>query len=797
MFKNYLKIAWRNLIKHKGYSLINLTGLTTGMICFVLIALYIQFELSFDAQHEKADRIYRIVQQQVGNEIRGTDYFAVTPLPLATAMKKDFPEVEAITNINFQGSLLINESKNESFPEQGLFADEGLFDVFTIPVLDGIGKEALNEPNSILLTQSLAKKIFGPTQAIGRTILYNSETSLTVQGIVSDPPANQHFDYSFIANIKMQDIYGNDLTMWNSNNYYTYFALAEGHSSTDLEGKLSLYEEEVKKIYKSVGFPFYPTYKVQPLADIHLRSKMNSEIAANNDIRYVYFFGIIGLIILVLAAINYTNLATAKSAKRAKEVGVFKALGARRRQLILQFLGESSILTLFSFSAALLAVALILPVFNQILGKEIPFNIVGSWWVLGSMLFLALAIGVLSGLYPALFLSAINPIKALKGNFFKGHSHGSFLRNFLVVGQFVAAIVLAVGSVIVHQQLEFIQNKRLGYNKDQVLYAPYWEKEIHEKEDVIRTQLLSHPKIKGVSISTQLPMAVTSNGIVDVWEGNASKEQLYVYRSFVDYDFIDLFEMELVEGRGFSKEFPTDFEQAYVLNESAVKKLGWANAVGKKFNDGTVIGVVRDFHLQKFDLAIEPLFMAMRRANSHRNRGHVIVKVDSDDLKETQLFIEKTMKGIVPLAPYEARIMGDSYAQMYNSEVRLGKVFNVFTFLALFIAGMGLFGLVSFQILQRTKEIGIRKVLGSSVTGIVHLLAKDFLKLILIALFIAVPIGYYFMDNWLQTYTYSIIIEWWIFLLVGMGVIGVSFISIGFQSIKAATANPVKSLRTE
>ena len=795
MFKNYLKIAWRNLIKNKMYSYINLTGLTMGMTCFILIALYIQFETSYDEHHEKSDRIYRVVQQQEGNEFKGTDYFAVTPRPLGIAMKKDFPEVEAVTNIGTWGALLINE--NESFSERGLYADENLFDVFTIPILKGFGKEALAEPNSILLTESLAAKIFGSQNVVGKNLIYNSEKTVTVKGIVADPPKNQHFGYSYISNINFEGSYKTDLTKWNSNNYYTYLVLAKGHDFRELEKKMVAYEEITKPVYEGVGFQFYPKYKLQPLKDIHLKSNMNIEIENNSNIQYIYFFGFIGLVILVLASINYMNLATSKSAQRAKEVGVSKVLGARKEHLIVQFMGESFILTLLSFLLAIFLVALVLPSFSEILNKEIPFSIVGSWWGLLSMFLLALFIGVLSGLYPAIFLSGVSPVRALKGNFLKSYKEGAFVRNSLVVGQFVAAIVLAVGSIVVHQQLEFIQNKKLGYNRGQVVHTPYWEKEIHEKEDVIRAKLLSNPKIQKVSISTQLPMDLITQGPIDTWQGNSNKEQMYIYRSFVDYDFIDLFEIELLEGRSFSKEFPSDFEEAYVLNESALKKLGWTTGVGKKFNDGTVIGVVKDFHFQKFDLAIEPLYLTMRRDSWHRNHGEVIVKMDMAGHSETKAFIENTMKEVVPLAPYEARFMEDSYAQMYDSETRLGKAFNIFSLLALFIAGMGLFGLVSFQVLQRTKEIGIRKVLGSSVAGIVKLLARDFLKLVVIALLIASPIAYYLMNNWLKDYAYSIEVEWWVFILVGIATAAIAFITISFQSIKAGISNPVQSLRTE
>ncbi len=794
MIKNYFKITWRNLFRHKMYSLINILGLTIGMTCFILIALFIQFELSFENHHEKADRIYRVVQQQKGNEYSGTDFFAVSPRPLGIALKNDFPEVEVVTNLDVWDALLVKD--DESFQERGLYADKNLFDVFTIPILQGMGREALDDVNNILLTESLAKKIFGTTSALEKTLM-NGKREMTVKGIVADPPNNQHISYTYISSVKTKSYYENEIDRWVSNDYYTYFVLAEGYSYKDLEVKMKVYEKITKQAFNNVGFKFYPEYVLQPLEDIHLYSNMNMEIAPNGDIAFVNFFAFIAFIIIILAAINYVNLATARSAQRGREVGISKVLGAQKGQLILQFLGESFLFSFFSFLIALLLTILILPAFNELLDKSIPFSLLGSWWVFIGMLSVALLIGCLSGLYPAVFLSGVSPVKALKGNFLKSHKDGSILRNSLVIGQFVAAIVLAIGSTVIRQQVQFIQNKKLGYSKQQVVHVPYWEKEIAEKEDVLRAQLLAHPKIHKVSMSTELPMNLLSQGPIDTWEGNNTKDQLYIYRSFVDYDYIDLFEMELVEGRGFSREFATDSVEAYVLNELAIKKLGWKTAVGKKFNDGKIIGVVKDFHLQTFDLNIEPLYMTMRREPWDKEHGQVILKIDMDDYENTRAFIEKTLKAVAPLAPFEVQLMEDSYAALYEKESRLGKAFNVFTGLALFIAGMGLFGLVSFQVLQRTKEIGIRKVLGSSVSEIVRLLSKDFLKLVMISLVIAIPIAYFAMNNWLENYAYRIKIQWWIFVLAGMGAISVAFITISFQSIKAALVNPVKSLRTE
>ncbi len=795
MIRNYFKIAWRNLIKNKLYTIINLFGLTTALICFILIALYIQFELSYESHQQNVDNVYRVVQQQRGNEFKGTDYFAVTPRPLGIAMKKDFPEVEAVTNIYCEDILLVNGDK--SFSEKALYADEHVFDVFTIPVIQGSGKMALKDPSTVLLTQSLARKIFGKVSPLDKEVLLNNKQKVIVKGVVADPPKNQHFTYDFITSIQQLSYYEEGLTQWDSNNYYTYFALSKNANYKTLEDKMVSYEKITKPIYESSGLKFYPQYSIQPLKDIHLYSNTNFELEVNGSIKYVYFFIAIAIIILILAAVNYTNLATAQMAQRAKEVGVSKILGARKTHLASLFLGESFLLTLFSLVLAFAIVILILPAYNGLLDKDISLSIIGDSWLFIGLLFIAVLIGVSSGIYPALYLSNATPVVALKGKILKNKNKGFVLRNALVVGQFVVAIILIVSSVIIYQQHQFTQNANLGYNRQSIVHVPYSEKVIAEKEQVIKEKLLAHPKIHKVSLSSQIPLNSENQGIVDVWEGNTTKDQMYAYRLHADYEFLELFEMELLEGRGFSKDYATDPREAYILNESALKQLGWETAVGKTFEYGKVIGVVKDFHLQTFDQPIEPLFINMNTWQYQRNQGEIILKITPENFTDTKHFIETTLSEITPHVPYEVSFMDDTYAQLYTSEIKLGKLFNIFSALALFIAGMGLFGLVSFQVVQRTKEIGIRKVLGLSVSGVVGLLSKDFLKLVLVALIIATPIAYFSINKWLQNYVYRIEIDWWVFILVGLSAIGVAFITISIQSIKAAIANPIKSLRTE
>ncbi|WP_299528860.1 ABC transporter permease [Ulvibacterium sp.] len=793
MFKNYLKITWRNFKKGKLYSYINLSGLTIGMTAFILIALFVQYELSYDKQHENADDIYRVISKQPGNEYKGTDLFSGTPLPLGTAMLDDFPEVEAKTGIDLRSNLL--SKGKEVFSEKGIFADKGFFDVFTVKLNSGEGKSALEEPLNVLLTESLAKKFFGSKSPLNRTITFNRSTEFTIKGVIADPPKNQHFNYSYIASISAAPHYMENRNAWGNNVAVTYVKLAEGTDYKELEAKLSGYRKNAKEEYAKYGLKA-PIYQLQPLKDIHLYSKVNFELEPNGDMKYVHLYSLIAIVILLLASINYMNLTTVRSAQRAKEIGMTKVLGANRRQLISQFLGESFLFTIFSFLLALGLAFLLLPEFGQLLDKNIPFDIVGSKWLLLGMFGIAILVGSLSGLYPAVFLSGVSPVKAFKGNFLKNSGRNAWLRNGLVVGQFTAAIVLAIGSLIIYQQLQFTQNKNLGYDKEHIVHVPYSTNEIAENEDVLRNELLKNPNITKVSISSQIPLEFDNQGYINNWEGNTTEQQFLIYRTFVDYDFLDVLGMEIVEGRAFSEDFATDEKEGYVINEAAARSLGWGTSVGKEFDEGHVIGVVKDFHIQKFDLAIEPLYMRMRPEWA-KTYGEVIMSASTDNFEETKKHIISVMNEAAPLVPFDVKFLDETYAQLYNSETRLGSTFNIFTILALFIASMGMFGLVSHSVLQRTKEIGIRKVLGSSTVAIVSLISKDFLKLVVIALLTACPIAYYFMDDWLQGFAYRIEIDWWVFALIGFMSLIIAMITIGFQSIKSALANPVKSLRTE
>lgn len=796
MYQHYLKVAWRNLRRQGRYTLINLSGLTIGMTCFILIALYLQYELSFDRHHERADRIYRVVQQQEGNTFRGTDLFAVSPEPLAPALTDNFPEVEAAATLSVESRLFYRG--DDFIASSVLFADKNIFEVFSIPVLKGKGAAALAEPNSILLSRTLADKHFGTADPIGQTLLMNDERPMTVQGIFEDMPDNQHFTAEAIVPIANLGNYSYDIGNWGSNNYWTYLAMAPGTDYREVDAKMSLFDDEIKAAYK--GAPFRARFFLQPMLDIHLHSAINMEIKPNSDIRYVKLLGAIGLIILLLASINYMNLATARSVRRSREVGVRKVMGANRGQLIGQLMGESFLLTAFSFLLAIVLAFTLLPGFNYLLDQSVPFDLVGNGRLLIGLLLVALLIGTFSGFYPALVVSAVAPVRAFQGKLTGYFRNGFTLRNTLIIGQFTAAVVLAISSVVVYQQLQYIQNKKLGFNREQIAYVTFYSPEIDQNLPTIRQELLQHPQIRKASVSTNLILNTSNQGITREWEGNSGERNMPCYRYYVDEDFLDLYEIPLLAGRNFSTAFPTDSTESYILNESAIKTIGWTPemAIGKTFREGRVIGVVRDFHFQPMDLKIEPLFMKFRSKQNHRSTyGNLAVKLEMNDLENTLTYVLGVFKEFAPRVPFEYQFLDESFNQLYDSEKRLGQAFTLFTLLALFIATLGLFGLVSYQIVQRLKEISIRKVLGASSFSLVELLSKDFIRLMFIALLLAIPLAWYGMRQWLNGFAYRVDIQWWIFLLVGsLALIG-SLLTVGLQSLQAARTNPVEALKDE
>jgi len=806
MFKNYLIIALRNLKKHRGFSFINIAGLAIGIACCLLILLLIREEISFDRFHENKDQVYRVINQHPGQFYMGTDYLAVTPAPLAPAMMAEFPEVIKATRIDSSNEVIISY-QNKRFYEDGFYwTDSHFFDVFSFPLLRGDQSKALSEPYSVIISERMAQKYFGNEEPVGKTIALNNRHDFIVTGIMKDVPHNSHLQFDFLAPLitlsrisEQEDL----LEGWGNYSYYTYILLQKGYSPGDLENKFpAFYEkyqgERLRRMRQQDPTRKADRFFLQPLKRIHLYSHLNFEISPNSDIGQIYLLSVLAFITLLIACINYMNLATARSASRAKEVGMRKVVGAERRQLIRQFIGESIFFCSIAVLLAAVLVELILPVFNSLVGKSISFHFYHNWEFFIGLICLALVVGIISGSYPAFFLSTFRPVTVLKGSY-RTKTKGSLLRKILVIFQFAASIVLVISTIIIYSQIEYIRNKKLGFNREQVVVLPVKDRELRQNHEPLKNELLQNPAILGCTASTWLPNNIRTNQGDTFWEGMEEGMDLQVYLLEADYDFIDVFGIELVEGRNFSREFSTD-SQAYILNETARKIFGWDKALGKRFGfrreevgTGQVIGVVKDFHFLSLHQGMQPLVIRL----TENRMSYLSVKISTQNIPQTIEFLKERWQKFSPNHPFEYFFLDDDFEKMYRSEMRLGKIFASFTALAIFIACLGLFGLASFTSEQRTKEIGVRKVLGASVSTIVVLLSKEFSKWVFVASLIAWPVAYYAMSRWLQSFAYRISVGIWIFLLATILALLVAIATVSFKAIKAALANPVEALRYE
>ena len=811
MYRNYLKVAWRNLLKNKVFSFINITGLAMGLSCFILIALYVLNELSYDGFFNASDRIYRI-----NSDVRfgGSD----TRMPLSSDMMgqtlaKDYPQVEQYTRVyNSNGSKMIRKDKdfiNEAFIAH---VDSTFFQVFSLKALSGNLATALNEPNTVVLTASAARKYFGTTEALGKTLETNDngKTVYKVTGIVEDIPKNSHFNFHLLFSMDNVD-YG-----WGSylsHNFHTYLLLKEGVDPKSFTNNFEEYinnyvAPQARQIMNIANMDEFRkagndlVYSMTPLTDIHLKSDRQLEITPGGNIQYIYIFSGVALFILLIACINFMNLTTARSANRAREVGIRKVLGTDRRSLMAQFLSESLLMTFLSLLIALFIAYLVLPLFNEVSGKEMTIVNLFTPIFLPLLLVLPLMVGLLAGSYPAFYLSAFKPIQVLKGKLNLGVKGGG-LRSALVVVQFVTSIILIIGTIIIYKQLNYIQNKNLGFAKEQVLivndtYA------LGDNANAFRNELLQQPGVLNASYSGYLPVTSSSRT-----NNTFSKEAVVDARNgfnmeswMVDEAYIPTMGMEIKRGRNFSKSFGAD-STGVIINETTEKILGYTDPIGKKLytivdvqtgevKAFTIIGVVKNFHFQTLKESIGPLCLLYGQ-----NTWLASIKVAPANVASVINTAREKWKTMASGAPFSYRFMDDSFDEMHRSEERVGKIALTFSILAIFIACLGLFGLVTFIAEQREKEIGIRKVLGASVQGIVQLLSRDFIKLVIIAFVIAAPAAWYFMNRWLQDFAYRIQISWWVFLLAGFLALLIAMVTLSVQAIKAALANPVKNLRTE
>ncbi|TDB65919.1 ABC transporter permease [Arundinibacter roseus] len=810
MIKNYLKIAWRNVRKQLFYSSLNIFGLSLGLASCLLITLYLVEELSYDHFFENSERIYRVDADIKfgGPEMK----LAVSSDPMAFTLKKDYPQVEAATRIRENGSYLVRKSEATENLTEALvvFADSTFFDVFSIPMVSGNPAKALTEPNTLVLSERNAEKYFGKENPVGQTLLLDNDKIYRVTGVMQNIPANSHLS-SLNMLLSMASREESRSNNWGGHNFNTYIRLSpetdaqqfDKNFDTILDNYVGPYVKgamggtTLEDLEKAGNFL---KYHLIPLTKIHLHSDRVAELSVNGNIQYVYIFSIVAIFLLLIACINFMNLATARSASRAREVGVRKVLGSKRSALVAQFLTESLLLSYLSLVLALLAAFALMPLFNQLAGKDItlPVQNPGFWLLL---LLTGGIVGILAGSYPAFFLSGFQAIKVLKGRLVL-EGKGGFLRNSLVVFQFVISVMLIVGTLIIYRQLNFIQAKSLGYSKDQVVlienaYA------LGTQTEVFKQEILSQGYAESATMSDYLPTPSSRSDNMIFPEGQPIQDKGMSMQNWrVDEDYAKTLGIQVVEGRFFSKEFPSD-SSAIVLNEEAVRMFGFDDPIGKKLvtNTGpqdssqpayTVIGVVKDFHFESLHSPIGPLNMIL--GNSP---GKFAFRLNASESGATIKKAEALWKRMAPGQPFEYRFMDQDFDKTYRAEQRIGRIFITFALLSILIACLGLFGLAAFTAEHRTKEIGVRKVLGASVATIVAMLSGDFLKLILIAILIATPISWYIMDQWLQDFAYKITIQWWMFLLAGMLSILISLLTVSYQSIKAALMNPVKSLRSE
>jgi putative ABC transport system permease protein len=802
MIRNYLKQVWRSLVKNKTYSVLNIVGLAVGLTCFALIALWVNDELSYDKFNANYNRIVRLT----GIEKRdaGISESAVSSAPMAKALKSDYAEIENTVRFDMHEELVMHNGQQILQPGI-LLTDPSIFDIFSYSLTSGNVHLALNEPYSIILTQSTAKKYFGSSDPMGKTlIIYMKDStgrgaSYTVTGIMPDPPKNAHFTFSMLGSFKTVEVANPDvLTVdgWGDASFYTYLLLRKGVDHTAFSNKISQFYGKYIGERFEVWRPIY-FYKLQPLRDIHLRSNLQYELAANGNAKQVYIFSTIAIFILLLAAINYTNLATARSVNRAKEVGIKKVVGAGKRQLLLQYLFESVFTAILALALSLVLAVLLQPFFYKLTGKDL--SLFSSPLLLAFLFGVTVFLGFISGIYPAIILSGFKPIGILKGAF-RSSSRGIVLRKTLVVSQFVITIILVTGIIIINSQMSYIKHKDLGYDKNGLVFL-----RVHGNTDVIngynafKNEVLSNPLVSGATVSNTLLGSLGSGGSETV-DANGNPLQVNTSRLRVDADYLPVHGLKLVAGKNFGIHAGTDSIRPVILNENAIKQFGWKDAetaIGKSFKmggqPGKVTGVVKDFHFSTLQHLITPLVIFPSQDRFSR----ITLKVDVSKLPETTAWLEKTWKKHFPSALLDYSFSENVFEEQYREERKFSAIFLYFSILSLVIACLGLYGLISYTTTQKTKEIGIRKVLGATVNGIATMLSGSFLKLVMFACVIAMPVAWYIMNRWLEDFAYRTTISWWMFTVAGLLVLVIALITVSFEAIKAAIANPVKSLRTE
>ncbi len=789
MIKNYLKVAWRNLFRSKFFSTINILGLALGMVCSMLIILWVQNELSVDAYHANGSRLYAIVERQYyDNKIMGQ--YSV-PGVLGDELKKEIPEVEYATQLD-NGERNTFQVGDKILKLDGAFASADIFKMFSYPLIEGSTQTALNNPSGIAISRKMAEEFFGsPHAAIGKSIRYENKQNFNITAVFENLPENTSIKFEYVINW-YQYLKENDWAkQWGNNGPQAYVMLRPNANAALVDKKIAhfidhLNKEQTKAFREELGLQKYD--------QVYLNSDLKDGKPSGGRIEYVHLFSIVAVFILLIACINFMNLTTARSIKRAREIGVRKVVGAVRSVLIAQFIGEAILLTFLSVIAAVILLVFLLPVFNSVTQKQIeyPFAHPIFWlWLTG----LTLVTGAISGSYPALFLSGFNPVLVLKGTV-KLSTGSVWFRKGLVVFQFFMSIMLIIGTIVISKQVNYIQTKNLGYDRENLLYVPI-EGDLPGKYEIFKNEALQMPGIKDITRITSQPTNFGSSTIGVNWDNKDPNLNIMFTQIGAGYDFIKTMGLKMAQGRDFSKDFGSD-TLSYLINETALKRIGYKDPLGRSFTmwgkKGKIVGILKDFHFNSLHNPIYPLIVRLREKEDF---GNMLIRTKPGQTKEAIATIEKLCKELNPRFTVTYEFVDLNYKKLYNNEEMVAKLSDAFAGLAIFISCLGLLGLAMFTAEQRTKEIGIRKVLGASIGSLFTLLSKEFVILVMIALLIATPVAWYAMNKWLLNYNYHIDIAWWIFLLSGVIAITITLVTVSFQSAKAALMNPIKSLRSE
>jgi len=788
MLKNYATITWRNTKRHKTYSFINIAGLAVGLACCLLIALWILDERSYDRIHENRDRLFRVVVNQPSSgEMRK---IVATPPPLGPALKKDFPEIAETARLSYWGSVVIRAGDKTLNENRMIVVEPSFFSLFTFPFVKGEGTASLRTPNSALISERRTESLFGNEDPIGKVIQVDNRFDYIVRGVFRDIPYNTHirqFDLVLPwSHLDQMEWYESD--SWGMFSYRTYVLLGEKASFRDVNQK-------VAKLIQRYSSESKAEILMEPISDIHLRSHYRLSTGLRGIV-YVYIFSVIALFVLLIACVNFMNLTTARSFNRAKEIGMRKTIGALRRHVIVQFFGESLFMTLYALGLALALIFLVLPQFNKFTGKQLSFHSIFNWQAVIGLIGITLFTGLVAGSYPALYLSSFRPVHVLRKVVQTGKKKSVF-RRVLVVLQFSMSVILIIGTLVVYAQLDYMRNRKIGWERENLI-SIHLSGEMKKSFDILKAELLKNPRILSVTAAYSEPTNFESSSWGVNWEGKDAEEVVHVTLNLVDYDFLDTLNIEMAEGRSFSKEYSTDATEAFLINKTLARMMETESPVGAKFSfigrEGRVIGVMKDFHFHSLRTDIGPLAIAL---GSDDCWNYALIRIHQDNVPSTLEDINKIWKKVFPYSPFAFRFMEEDYERQYRSEMRMGKLINVFAGLAVFIACLGLLGLTSFAVEQRRKEIGIRKVLGASAGNVVWILGREFVFWVLMANVIAWPVAYFVMSNWLRNFAYRIGVGLGIFIFSSLLTLAVAVAAVAFQSLRAATSNPADSLRYE